>query len=141
MNAPIVQPYLMFAGRCEEALAFYQSALGAEVGLVMRFKESPDAPPMPLPEGWGEKVMHCEFRIGESLIMASDGCGDGDKFSAVSLSVTFPDKAAARKAFDALADGGDVCMPMGATFWSSCFGMVTDRFGLHWMVTIPQPEA
>lgn len=138
MNTPLVQPYLNFSGRCEEAIAYYAAHLGAEQQMLMRFRESPDAPPTPLPEGWGEKVMHCAFRIGESVLMASDGCGDPDGFKGIMLSLTMPDEAAARRAFDALADGGEVFMPMGATFWSPCFGMVHDRFGLGWMVTVPE---
>lgn len=140
MKTPIIQPYLNFGGRCDEALAFYKTTLGAQVGMVMRFKESPDEPQCPLPDGWGEKVMHCDFRVGESLLMASDGCGDEEGFKGIMLSLTMPDEAAAKRCFEALADGGNVILPIGATFWSPCFGMVSDQFGLGWMVTVPQPE-
>lgn len=138
MNTPVVQPYLNFGGRCEEALEYYKHTIGAEQVALMRFKESPDEPPMPLPEGWGEKVMHCAFQVGESLLMASDGCGEEEKFSGIMLSLTMPDEATARKVFDALAADGEVFMPIGKTFWSPCFGMVGDQFGLGWMVTVPE---
>lgn len=142
MKTPIIQPYLQFSGRCDEALAFYQEILGAKVEMLMRFKESPEEPPMPLPEGWGEKVMHCAFRVGESVVMASDGCGaEVEPFQGFTLSITLADEAEARKVFAALADGGSVFMPIGPTFWSACFGMVGDKFGLGWMVTVPEPEA
>lgn len=141
MKTPLIQPYLNFSGRCEEALEFYKTVLDAEVEMVMRFKESPDEPPMPLPDGWGEKVMHCSFRVGESVLMASDGCGDEESFAGFTLSITLADETAARRVFEALSEGGNVFMPMGPTFWSSCFGMVSDRFGLNWMVTVPSNES
>jgi PhnB protein len=137
MKLPMIQPYLNFSGRCDEALEFYQAVLGAEVEMLMRFKESPDDTPMELPAGWGEKVMHCSFRVGGSVLMASDGCGDAEAFAGFTLSITLEDESAARVVFDALANDGNVLMPMGPTFWSSCFGMVSDRFGLSWMVTVP----
>lgn len=140
MNTPVVQPYLNFHGRCEEALDFYKRAVGAEVDMLMRFRESPEPPGMDLPEGHDDKVMHCSFRVGESLLMASDGCGGPDAFQGFSLSLTLPDESEARRAFDRLAEGGQIDMPLGETFWSPCFGMVTDPFGLHWMVTVPGPE-
>lgn len=127
----------MFNGRCEEAVEFYRTALAAEVKMIMRYKDAPEAPPPGImPEGWGEKVMHASFKIGGNLIMASDGCSDQSGFQGFSLSLALPDEAAARQAFAALADGGTVRMPLGETFWSPCFGMLTDRFGLGWMVTI-----
>lgn len=143
MNTPIVQPYLMFAGRCEEALEFYKSTLGAEEVMLMRFRDAPEKPPEgQLAEGWEDKVMHCGFRVGESLIMASDGCNSNNAgFSGFSLSVTMPDEAAARKAFGALSEGGEITMPIDGTFWSPCFGMVTDKFGVGWMVTVPEVKA
>jgi PhnB protein len=132
-----VQPYLFFAGNCAEAIAFYQQAIGAEPLMSMRYKESPEAPPPGMvPPNWDEKIMHAAFKVGESTIMASDGCGDGAAFKGFSLSLSLPDEAAARRAFDALAEGGKVEMPLNKTFWSPCFGMLTDRFGMGWMVTV-----
>ena len=141
MNSPVIQPYLLFGGRCEEALAFYQSALGATIGMKMRYNEAPDPPPPGmLPEGYETKIMHSEFTIGDNVLMASDGCGEIPTFSGFSLSLTLPTREEARTAFDALADGGKVTMPLGETFWSPLFGMVTDRFGLGWMVTVPETK-
>jgi PhnB protein len=143
MNTPVIQPYLFFGGRCEEALAFYQSALGASVEMIMRYKEAPDPPPPGmLPEGYENKIMHAAFRVGDNLLMASDGCGGPDEpgFGGFSLSLTLSTHDEVRQAYDALADGGSITMPLGETFWSPLFGMVTDRFGLGWMVTVPEEK-
>lgn len=138
MKDPIVQSYLYFGGRCEEALDFYRAALGAQVDMLMRFKESPQPPPPgTLPPGFENKVMHASFRIGATALMASDGCSEGASFSGFSLSLTLPTEADASRAFAALAAGGKVTMPLNKTFWSPCFGMLTDRFGIGWMITIP----
>jgi PhnB protein len=133
-----IQPYLFFDGRCEEAVEFYRRALGAEVLMLMRFGESPDPPPPgKLPPGSEKKVMHAELRIGESTVMASDGgCANHASFQGFSLSLSPPDAATAERLFAALADGGQVQMPLGKTFWSPCFGMVVDRFGVGWMVNV-----
>lgn len=138
MNTPLVQPYLFFGGRCEEALEFYRAAIGAQVEMLMHFQASPEAqPPGLLPPGWEKKVMHASFRIGSTTLMASDGCEDGaSNFSGFSLSLGLPTALEAERAFAALAEGGIVRMPLNKTFWSPCFGMLTDRFGLGWMVTV-----
>jgi PhnB protein len=135
---PLIQPYLFFNGRCEEAVEFYRKSLGAEVLMLMRFKDSPQPhQPGMVPPGFEDKVMHCSFRVGATTMMASDGCsGDAAKFEGFSLSFTAPDEAGANRAFAALADGGQVRMPLTKTFWSPCFGMVVDRFGVSWMVTV-----
>ena len=128
-----VEPYLNFDGRCEEALEFYRRTLGAEVEMLMRFKENP-APQMN-PPGSGEKVMHASFRIGDTTLLASDGnCGSRPKFEGVALSLTVPNVADAERTFAALAEGGKVQMPMSQTFFSPRFGMVADRFGVSWMI-------
>jgi PhnB protein len=133
----IIQPYLFFGGRCEEALAFYKSAIGAQPEAVMRYKDSPEpAPPGMLPPDWENKVMHTAFRVGESLVMASDGCGESLNFSGFSLALSLPTEADAQKAFAALSEGGKVTMPLVKTFWSPCFGMLEDKFGVGWMVTV-----
>jgi PhnB protein len=130
-----VQPYLFYEGRCEEALAFYRGALGAEVTMLMRFKESPD-PGMVAP-GTGDKVMHASFRIGETTVLASDGrCQGSASFQGLALSLTVPNEAEAERLFGALGDGGQVQMPMTKTFFSPRFGMVADRFGVSWMVYV-----
>lgn len=130
-----VQPYLSFEGRCEEALEFYRHALGAEVTMMMRFEESPD--PESCPAGNGDKIMHVSFRIGDSELMASDGrCSGTPSFQGVWLSIAAADPAEAERLFDALAEGGQVQMPLARTFWSPAFGMVADRFGVSWMVNV-----
>jgi len=130
-----VQPYLFLEGRCDEAIAFYRGALGAEVTMLMRFKESPD-PAMVAP-GTGDKVMHASFRIGETTVLASDGrCQGAPSFQGFALSLTVPTEAEAERLFGALGDGGQVQMPMAKTFFSPRFGMVADRFGVSWMVYV-----
>ncbi|HVK07971.1 MAG TPA: VOC family protein [Gemmataceae bacterium] len=140
MPGTAITPYLFFAGRCDEALAFYREALGAEVEMLMRFNESPDpTPPGMLQPGFEKKVMHASFRVRGVPLMASDGCDDKSKFDGFRLSLSLSTETDARRAFDALAPGGTVQMPLGPTFWSPCFGMVTDRFGVGWMVMVPGP--
>jgi PhnB protein len=128
-----IEPYLFFEGRTEEALEFYKSRLGAQVQFMMRYKENPD--PKYNPPDSGEKVMHSCFRIGDTQVMASDGnCTGKPSFSGFSLTFNAKDEADARKRFDALAEGGQVNLPLSETFFAKSFGMVADRFGLNWMV-------
>lgn len=132
-----VQPYLFFGGRCEEALEFYRDTIGAEVQMLMRYKESPAPPPPNMPDCFEEKVMHASVRVGTTTVMASDGMCDGKpNFDGFSLSITVPDEAAAERVFGALSDGGLVTMPLEKTFWAPKFGMLTDRFGVGWMVSV-----
>ncbi len=140
----LAQPYLNFDGRCEEALDFYRSALGAEVTMLMRFKDNPDvkgnpdgcAPGM-VPPGAENKIMHTSFRIGDTTVMASDvQCGGKPNFQGISLALSVPNDAEAKRRFAALGDGGQVQMPLTKTFFSSSFGMVADRFGVSWMVIV-----
>lgn len=133
-----ILPYLFFSGRCEEAIAFYQSAIDAKPGMMMRFSDSP-APPPPgtLQAGFENKVMHAEFCVGGATILCSDGCDDKEKFGAFSLVLHTPTEAEAERAFAALADGGKVTMPLAPTFWSPKYGMLTDKFGVSWMVMVP----
>ena len=139
MSATLVQPYLFFGGRCEEALEFYQRALGAEVDMLMRHSESPEAPPPGmLSPGWENKIMHTSFRVGETTVMASDGCSaEEGNFNGFRLSLTLPTESDAERVFAALSQGGTVQLPLTKTFWSPKFGMLTDRFGLGWMITVP----
>ena len=138
-NQTVVHPYLFFNGRCEEAVSFYGKALGAEVEMMMRHKDSPE--PMPsgmLPPGFEDKIMHVSFRVGATTIMGSDGCSvEKTSFEGFSLSLAVGSEAEADRVFAALADGGQVRMPLSQTFWSPRFGMVQDRFGVGWMVTVP----
>ena len=131
-----VKPYLFFDGRCEEAIEFYKRVLGAEVLMLMRYRESPDPlPPGMVPPGAEDKVMHSCFKIGETEVMASDGrCGGQPSFQGMSLSLAVPDAAEADRVFAALGEGGQVQMPLDKTFFAPRFGMVADRFGVSWMV-------
>ena len=139
---PAVQPYLFFGGRCDEAIDFYRKTLHAEVGMLMRFKDAPEPQPG-LPECFHDKVMHASLQIGDTVLMASDGRCDGQaNFEGFSLSITVPDEAEADRVFAALSDGGLVTMPLEKTFWAPKFGMLTDRFGVGWMVSVAhKPES
>jgi PhnB protein len=131
-----VQPYLIFNGRCEEAAAFYRSALGAEVTMLARFKEAPE--PSMIAPGTEDKVMHMQLRIGDSTVLASDGrCLGQPNFEGFSLTLMVPNGAEAERLFTALADGGQVQMPLAKTFFSPRFGMVADRFGVSWIIYVP----
>jgi PhnB protein len=133
-----VQPYLFFDGRCEEAVEFYQQVLGAEVTMLMRFKDSPEphAAGTVAPDA-GEKVMHLSLRIGETTVLASDGhCLGQPSFQGFALSLTVPDAVEAERVFAALAEGGQVQVPLAQTFFSPRFGMVADRFGVAWMIYV-----
>jgi PhnB protein len=130
--------YLFFSGRCEEALNYYVQHVGAKIGMLMRFSDSPD----PLPEGmlapgFDNKVMHCEFTLGDSKVLASDGCGDGTVLSGFSLALTVATAEDAERVFTALAKDGQVTMPLAETFWSPLYGQVIDQFGVAWMVMLP----
>ena len=131
----LVEPYLFFDGKCEEALEFYRRTIGAEVTALLRWKDSPD-PQMAMP-GAADKVMHARLRIGDTMVMASDGrCQGKPEFQGFALSLTAADIAEADRLFAALGDGGQVQMPLSETFFSPRFGMVADRFGVSWMVYV-----
>lgn len=134
---PLVENYLFFGGRCEVALQFYQQALGATLVMQMKFSESPQAVPADrLAPGFADKIMHASLMIGNTRIMASDGCAPGTPHSGYSLALSLGSETEVHRAFNALADGGNVTMPLAKTFWSPCYGMVTDRFGVNWMVMV-----
>jgi PhnB protein len=137
----LVQSYLFFEGRTEEAIEFYKKVLGAKVEMLMRYKESPEAPPPGVvPPGAENKVMHSSVRIGETVVMASDGnCTGKPVFNGFSLSVTVANEGEAERVFAALGDGGKVQMPLAKTFFSPRFGMVADKFGVSWMVIVEAP--
>ena len=135
---PLVHTYLFFGGRCEEALAFYGKAVGAKVQMSMKFSDSPTPPPPgQLAPGFENKIMHCDFYIGDNHILASDGCGPESKFDGFRMVLSLATEAEADKAFAALVEGGKVDMPLAKTFWSPKYGMLTDKFGLGWMVMVP----
>ena len=135
-----VQAYVSFDGRCEEALEFYKKSIGAEVTSLMRWKESPDAA-MKAPPGFEEKIMNAAFRIGETELMADDGMGEKTaEFKGMTLAIGVADDAEANRVFTALGEGGNVTMPLMKTFWTSSFGMLTDKFGVPWMVNVTAPK-
>jgi PhnB protein len=128
-----IQPYLFYNGRCDEAIEFYRAALGAEVLMLMRFKDSPEA----TSHGAPEKVMHATLRIGDTTVSVSDGrCDGAPSFQGFALSLTVPNDAEAQRLFTALGQGGRVQTPLAKTFFSSQFGMVADRFGVLWIVYV-----
>jgi PhnB protein len=130
-----VQPYLFFNGRCEEAIEFYGRALGAEVMMLMRFKQAPDQ--NMIQPGNAEKIMHARLRIGDAIVLVSDGMGSGEtKFEGFSLTLSVKSVEEVDRRFNALADGGQVRMPLDKTFFSPRFGMLTDRFGVGWIVLV-----
>ena len=134
-----IQPYLFFDGVCEQAVEFYKGAVGAEVQMLMRHKDVP-VPPAPgmVAAGADNKIMHVTFKVGDTLINGSDGrCTGNPAFQGFSLSLNTSGPAEAERVFAALAAGGKVDMPLGKTFWSPMFGMLTDKFGIHWMISIP----
>jgi PhnB protein len=137
---PPIQPYLFFEGRAEEALDFYAKAIGAEVDMLMRYKDSPDPPPPDCMPPDASKIMHASFKVGDAVVMASDGmCSGKPTFQGFGLSLPARDEKQADRYFAALGEGGTVVMPMGKTFFSPRFGMVTDKFGVMWMVIVPAP--
>jgi len=129
-----ITPYLFLNGRCDAALSFYTSALGAEIIFVHRFKDAP--PQEGGPMGSPEAIMHASFKIGSSTVLASDGDGQKRPLSGFSLSISVKDLAEGHRVFDKLAEGGNVMLAFGKTFWTEGFGMVTDRFGVPWMVLV-----
>jgi PhnB protein len=138
-----IQPYLFFDGRCEEAIEFYKSALGAKVEMLMRMKDSPEPPQDPhmTKPGSENKVMHAALRIGDATVLASDGrCEGKPEFKGFAISLTVPDEHAAERSFGALRSGGQVIAPLGKTFFSPAFGMLSDRFGVTWMVYVKPPQ-
>jgi PhnB protein len=134
-----VEPYLVFNGRCEAALAFYQATLGAQVEALLRFS---DAPPEAIADCPGDpgRIMHARLRIGDNVVMASDGGPEpAAGFGGFALTLALEDEAEAARHFEALAEGGQVSMPFGPTFFAHQFGMLNDRFGVPWMVIVPRP--
>jgi PhnB protein len=131
-----VQPYLFFNGHCDEAIEFYQKALGAEVMMLMRFKQAPDQ--SMIQPGNAEKVMHARLRIGDAIVLVSDGMctGEPQKFEGFSLTLSTSSAEEVDRRFNALAEGGQVRMPLDKTFFSPRFGMLTDKFGVGWILLV-----
>ena len=136
-----VQAYVTFDGRCEEALDFYKKSIGAVVTGLMRWKDSQDKD-MKGPPGYEEKIMNASFRIGETELMADDGMGEKRaEFKGMTLAIEVADDAEAKRVFTALGEGGSITMPLVKTFWTSSFGMLTDKFGVPWMVNVEASKA
>jgi PhnB protein len=137
----LIEPYLMFNGRCEEAIDLYTKALGAQLTFKMKYSEAPEpCPEGSIPADWNDKIMHASMNVGETRIMMSDGNStEPPQFKGISLSVTVKNEAEAERVFAGLGAGGSMVMPLGETFFSSRFGMVNDKFGVSWMVIVPKP--
>ena len=132
--ASTVQPYLYFQGRCEEALEFYKQAIGAEVPVRMRFSDNPE-PNQMQPQPPADKIMHAEMKIGNSVVMVSDGCCNVEtKFQGFALTLNAATLADADQYFNALSNGGAVQLPPTRTFFSPKFSMLTDKFGVAWVI-------
>lgn len=134
-----IEPYLQFDGRAEEAAEFYQKAVGAKVEMLLRFSQAPDQPPPGmLPPDSGNKVMHMQLRVGSTALLGSDGaCGGKPGFGGVDLALQVATPEEARRMFDGLSQGGAVRMALGKTFFSDAYGIVTDKFGVGWMIVAP----
>jgi len=134
-----VNPYLNFKGNCEEAFTFYKSVFGGEFPFVGRYKDMPPSEEHTLSEADGEKIMHMTLPISkETMLMGSDVGGEWAQYTVegnnVQLSVDTESEEEANRIFNALSEGGRVNMPLEKTFWGAYFGMLTDRFGINWMV-------
>ena len=129
-----INPYLVFDGTCEDAFRLYARCLGVDAPEFRRFGDTPGCEDMPAAHR--DKVMHVRLQAGDQVLMGSDNHPDhpyeGIKGCSIALSVDRPEEA--DRIFDALAQGGTVIMPMQETFWAQRFGMLTDRFGVPWMV-------
>ena len=132
-----VQPYLFFDGRCDEALEFYKKAIDAKVDMLMRYKDAPDQ--SMISPGSKDKVMHAQFEVGDTKVLASDGRNTGKpKFDGFALAISANSEADADKMFAALVEGGQVVLAMHKTFFSPRFGMLADQFGVRWMILVAQ---
>ncbi len=138
MQNAAVNTYLFFYGRCEDALEYYKQHLGAEVSFLMRFSDAPESlPENMVPVGLENKIMHAQFKVANTEIFASDGCSADEQSSGFSIALTLAEKSEAERIFNALADGGKILMPLTPTFWSPLYGQVQDKFGINWMVMLP----
>ncbi len=131
-----LSPYLVFDGKCREAFQFYEQCLGGSIVTMMRYADAPPGGPPP----WSEEgIMHASLTFDGQTLMGSDGPTDGTPRS-THLAVETMDPERAEQVFSALGEGGSIRMPMQETFWAERFGMLTDRFGVPWMVSAGKPE-
>jgi uncharacterized glyoxalase superfamily protein PhnB/uncharacterized protein YbaA (DUF1428 family) len=135
----VAQPYVFFRGRCMEAIEYYKAKLGAELVMMMRFKDNPDRPPCDkVPAEMDDRIMHAEINIAGATLMLSDGMRSGPlDFQCISLSLAVPTETEADRLLDALAPEGKVEMPMGPAFFAKRFGAVVDKLGVSWMIMVP----
>ena len=142
--ANAILPYLFFNGRCEEAVTFYKKALGGEIEMLMRWKDNPDMPKEGCAPGMQfdpQKIMHATLKVGDAILMASDGMPqEKSGFQGFSVSLTARNVAECDRWFAALAEGGQVQMPLGKTFFAPRFGAVADKFGVSWMIIVPPAQ-
>lgn len=133
-----IQPYMNFDGRCEEAINFYRTAVGAQVQMMMRFSDSPQpVDPQMVPPGNENKIMHASIKIGDSVINGADCmCGGKPNFEGITLTLNAATDAEAERVFHALAEGGKVQQPLIKTFFASSWGVLVDRIGVSWMVIV-----
>ena len=131
-----IEPYLFFGGNAEEALAYYAEVLGGTVEEKLRYADSPaPVPPEYMPSGGPHKLMHASLLVQGQRLMLSDGMrGGSGKFLGIALTLQYDTEAEAKRTYETLAREGTVVMPMGSTFFSPCYGVVIDRFGVQWMV-------
>jgi PhnB protein len=129
------QPYLVFDGNCAQAMQFYERVIGGKLEVMMKIADAPERCGE-LPPGSDDRIMHARLVLDDSILMASDSML-GQPYEGMknfSVALTYPTADAAKPVFDALAEGGQVMMPLGKTFWADAFGMLTDRFGTPWMI-------
>lgn len=134
-----VTPHLPFPGNCEEALQFYEKALGAKTLRILTYAETPMA--SHVPPDWGKKIVHGRFQVGDTFVMVVDAGPDHYQApKGISLTLSIDEPQEAERVFNALAEGGSIGMPIQETFWAHRFGVVTDRFAIPWMVNCEKRE-
>lgn len=137
-----VNPYLIFNGNCEQAFLFYQSVFGGEFPYMGRFKDMPPSEHCPPPiADEADRIMHVSLPIGNTVLMGSDSTsqsGDAIIGTNISVSINTESRAEADRIFNGLSNGGKAFMPMTSTFWGAYFGMLTDKFGINWMVNFDE---
>ena len=133
-----LSPYLIFNGQCAEAFRFYERVLGGRIVMMQKHGETPAKDHVP--PDWHDKVIHVRLEVGAQAIMGSDAPQEHySRPQGLYVSISVPSRGEGQRIFDELAAGGQVTMPFEKTFWSSGFGMLTDRFGTPWMVNCEEP--
>lgn len=128
-----INPYLLFSGQCEEAFKFYEEVLGGKIQVMLAHEDTPAA--SQVPAEWQKKILHTRMAVGNQVLMGSDAPpGRQQEPQGFSVSVSVDDPAEAERIYHALAEGAKVVMEIQETFWARRFGMLTDRFGIPWMI-------